>query len=54
MPEPAGAERFHPSTHGFAFTNGWPSQPAVRLRALRIGNARNAGTVQSRISRNRF
>ena len=36
-------ERFLPSRHGFAFTNAWPSQPAVvldtHLGQINIGNA---------------
>jgi hypothetical protein len=36
-------ERFVPSRHGFAFTNDWPSQPAVvlatHLGQINIGNA---------------
>lgn len=36
-------ERFQPSRHGFAFTNSWPSQPAVAVDTafgrIAIGNA---------------
>jgi hypothetical protein len=36
-------EQFSPSRHGFAFTNAWPSQPAVSLASpfgqINIGNA---------------
>jgi len=36
-------ERFLPSRHGFAFTNAWPSQPAVvlatHLGQINVGNA---------------
>jgi hypothetical protein len=39
-PQPA---RFSPSTHGFAFTNSWPSAPAVSIStpfgSVGIGNA---------------
>jgi hypothetical protein len=41
VPEPERAERFRPSAHGFAFTNAWPSQPAVRIRSIAIGDAAN-------------
>ena len=36
-------ERFAPSRHGFAFDNGWPSEPAVALASpfgqINVGNA---------------
>lgn len=39
----SGPERFLPSRHGFAFTNAWPSQPAVSVDThfgrIAIGNA---------------
>jgi hypothetical protein len=39
----SGPERFVPSRHGFAFTNAWPSQPAVvvdtHLGRIAIGDA---------------
>jgi hypothetical protein len=38
---PARPDPFRPSTHGFAFTNAWPKQPAVRIGKLNIGNASN-------------
>jgi hypothetical protein len=41
VPEPGKAERFQPSTHGFAFTNAWPAAPALRIRRLGIGDVRN-------------
>ena len=35
---------FVPSRHGFAFTNSWPSEPAVVLKTpfgnINVGNAR--------------
>jgi hypothetical protein len=41
VPARAKPEPFRPSAHGFAFTNAWPDQPALRIGRLTVGNAGN-------------